>query len=464
MKGIWLLPTLNRISLLKEFIAAFKQSEGSTEGLILTDKEDYLANQDGYDSLELPKGWAIYKTNARQMGDKCREIYDLYKDLDWVGILNDDHRPRTLHFDTKLLAQLTGSNILGCNDGPSIDKPWQAPGRLCGAIVFSGSIIRSLGYFFPPGIQHLYSDNAWELLAANAQCGQILMDICVEHDHVYKHKREDETSRLVNDPKSWEADKKAFDDYVQKQLPIDIEKVNAIQPKQGLMIATPFHDGREFYEYGAGILDIGTFCFQNRIHFQKASNINSSLLPHSRNSLVEMFLSSKCQKLLFIDSDQGFTKDNVLHLFQSNKRIIAGITPHKRFPINYNFDPIEEHKKYFKDLCNKGPEDMQSFIKECADPKGEIEVNRVGTGFMMIDRSVFEIMKPHVATYEAFDNQPGKFHHEFFKMGSGKAGDNDNNKYRGEDWYFTELAKKLNIPIFINAHAVVRHHGSWVWQ
>lgn len=461
LKGVWLLPTLNRVSLVKEFIDSFKEAEGTTPGLLLVDKADYALNEEAYQSLILPPGWGIMKTDAVSMGDKVREVWDFYKDLDWVGILNDDHRPRTKRFDQCILAQLKPHGIIGTNDGPTPDKPWMAPGRLAGGIVFGGDVIRSLAYFFPPGIKHLYSDNAWELLGSRAQCVQILMDVCVEHDHAYKNQKEDDTFKKVNSKESWESDKLAFDTWVNTQASKDVDKLIAIQPKEGLMIATPSHDGQTALIYTTGLSESFVALSQNRVFFQLATVVGSSLLAHARNSLVDMFLKSKCQKLLFIDSDQGFNPSHLFALFQSNKRIIGGITPHKRFPINFNFEPLEEHNHYFKEQTNKGMEEMAAFVQKEADPKGEIEVNRVGTGFLMIDRSVFELMKPHVETYEPFDNDPTVTHYEFFKMGTVK--ESTSKRYRGEDWFFTELAKELHIPIYINAHVVLKHQGVFQW-
>lgn len=186
--------------------------------------------------------------------------------------------------------------------------------------------------------------------------------------------------------------------------------------------------------------------------------IGSSLLPHARNSLVNMFMNSRCQRLLFVDSDQIWQKEAALMLFQSNRRIIAGVTPHKRFPINLNFDPKEEHKKYFKDLSNKSSQEYIEFARAECDPKGEVEVAKAGFGFIMIDRSVFELMIPLVSEYQAFDNNNDAIHHEIFSMGA------VNGKYLGEDWAFCNLAKRLEIPMYINANCTLGHQGQFTFH
>lgn len=466
MKGTWLLPTLNRPGELVEFFKSYLEAETSTPVWVLVDNTD--PKLDEYRTIALPKDCQMIFTEAITMGDKVREVWGRIKDMAWVGILNDDHRPKTEKWDQKILTQITGTNVVSTNDG------WVAPNRICGAICFSGQILRTLGYMFLPGQHHLYSDDLWAVLFGKPGALRILMDVLVEHHHVYKHpEKKDSTSEKINGPLGlvegvgvggmWPEDKRVFETWLHSsQAQIDIQKIMDLQPKQGIMIATPSHDGNVAMAYALGLADASLGLAQNNIYFEMARVVGSSLIPHARNSLVEMFLKSKCQRLLMIDSDQGFDKGTVFSLLQSPRLIIAGITPHKRFPINLNFEPLDEDKHYFKDLVNKGMEEFKTFAKDKADKLGNIEVNRAGTGVMMIDRKVFEIMKDHIDYYEAFDNDPTVKHGEYFKMGgAGEKG--EVRRYRGEDWHFTELAKKLKIPIFINANVIVPHQGSFVF-
>lgn len=465
MTGTWLLPSLDRPHLLEEFFKAYRESEGSTPGLVLVDKED--PQKELYLKIDYPQDWRLVLTDAVTMGDKVREVWNEIKDYEWVGILNDDHRPRTKGWDQKVLSQITGTNVVATNDG------WVAPHRIAGAICFSGGFLRALGYMFLSGQHHLFSDDVWAHVSNRAQAGRLLMDVLVEHDHAYKNEKlRDKTFTLINGEKGlvngqgeggfWPGDKKVFEEWHSTgQAERDAQKILDLQPKTGIMIATPSHDGNCFMGYALGLIDIGTFMQQNNIYFEMARVTGSSLIPHARNSLVDMFLKSKCQRLLMMDADQGFDKTTFIHLLQSPKKIIAGIVPHKRFPINLNFEPLPEHNHYFKSLVNKGYEEFKIYAKEVGDQKGIIEVNRTGTGCMMIDRSVFDIMAAEpdlVSEYEAFDNDPSKKHKEFFEMG-GYGG-----RYRGEDWFFTELAKKCNIPIHINANSICTHHGSFTFQ
>lgn len=470
MQGVWLLPSLDRASLLKEFIQSYKETESSTDVWVLVDKTD--PQKDQYLAIDYPSGITLMLTDAKTMGDKVREVWDRIIEFDWVGILNDDHRPRTKSWDQRVISQIVGHNIVATNDG------WVAPNRIAGAICFSGGFLRALGYMFLPNQHHLFSDDVWAHVSNRAQAGRLLMDVLVEHDHAYKNEKlRDRTFYTINGPKGllptgqgeggfWDTDRKVFEEWMNSgQAEKDAQKILDIQPKTGIMIATPSHDGNCFLGFALGMTDTATFFQQNNIYFEMARVVGSSLIPHARNSLVDMFLKSKCQRLLMMDADQGFDRNTVYSLLSSPKKIIAGIVPHKRFPINLNFEPLPEHHKYFQSLVNKGYEEFKIYAKEVGDQKGIIEVNRSGTGCMMIDRSVFEIMineKDLLAQYEAFDNDPSKLQHEYFKMGA--VGVTDSIRYRGEDWQFCEMAKKCNIPIHINANSICTHHGQYTFQ
>lgn len=496
MKAVLLVPTYHRPYLLKEFLISYVETKSTIPCWVLVDKND--PKKEDYLGINYPEGATLILTEGRSMAAKVKEVWDRFIDMDAVMLCNDDHYLKTPGWDQKILSQVTGTNVLGTNDG------WVAPRRLCGMTCFSTKVLKTVGWMFPPGIEHLFVDSAWEFLCDYAKCGNILMDIMVEHRHSFKDpdKPKDDTHNKVY-KEGWDNPEKAgsaawhFKKWMDTDAPKDAQRLRDIQPKMGIMIATPSHDGDVTMDYAVGLSDIAAFFTQQGVYFELGRVVGSSLIPHARNSLVDMFLKSRCQKLLFVDSDQGFNKEAILHLFQSNKRIIGGVTPHKRFPMNLNFEPLPEDAHFFKDLTNKSIEEYITWARAKADPKGEIEVNRSGTGFLLIDRSVFEIMKEHFREqeqriddfrekiktllpdvcieyediikgylchsygYEAFDNNPEIMHDEFFKMGAAKA---ESLRYRGEDWFFTELAKKLKIPIYVNVNAIVSHKGTHVFH
>lgn len=465
MKGCWLLPSLNRPSLLKEFIQSYIDTESTTDVWVLVDEDDIAQYRD----IELPKTFMLIDTGkAVTMGDKVRHVWDSFHSFHWVGILNDDHRPRTKKWDQTVISQILGHNLVFTNDGY---VNVNGPARIAGAICFSGKWLRTLGYMFLPGQHHLYSDDLWQTLCGRANCANYLHDVLVEHKHAYNHPElRDATFEKVNGPKGlnpetrmgeggfWPGDSEVFRAWLQGgRAEKDMQKIMDIQPKTGVMVATPAQDNKVIFEYALGLHEFGMEMRQQNQYMEIARVVGSSLLAHARNSLADMFLRSRCQKLLFIDSDQAFGAAQCWPLYRSSRRIVAGITPHKRFPINLNFEPLEKDKHYFKDLVNKSMEEFIVFAKERADSNGEIEVNRAGTGIICVDRSVFGIME-EAEEYLAFDNSEDVMHREFFKMGIAGT-----RRYKGEDWHFCEAAKKYGIPIYINAQSIIAHYGGYLF-
>lgn len=468
MKGCWLLPTLSRPHLLKEFIKAYNDTNSTTDVWVLVHEKDPKYQE--YREIEYPKTFTLINTGeASSMGDKVRHVWPSISSFDWVGICNDDHLPRSDKWDQQVISQIQGHNLVFTNDGyVNINGPT----RIAGAICFSGKWLRALGYMFLEGQHHFYSDDAWQALCARPQCAFYLHDVLVEHRHAYNNKElQDDTFFLTNGPKGlnpetrigeggfWPNDSAVFKKWVDSgQAEKDVQKIMNIQPKTGVMVATPSHDNKVIFEYALGLADFQMSLRSQNQHVEVARVVGSSLVPHARNSLIDMFVKSKCQKMLFIDADQAFNADVCWPLFRSSRRIVAAITPHKRFPINLNFEPLEQDRHFFKDLVNKSMEEFVAFAKARADANGEIEVNRAGTGMICIDRSVFDILGEEIPDYFAFDNSDTVKHKEFFKMGIAPTG-----RYKGEDWHFCEEAKRHGIPIYINASCVIGHHGGWMF-
>jgi uncharacterized protein YlxP (DUF503 family) len=93
--------------------------------------------------------------------------------------------------------------------------------------------------------------------------------------------------------------------------------------------------------------------------------INEPLIQLARNKLLSVFLDSDCDQLIFIDSDQAWTPDDLLKLIDSDKDFIGA--------------PV-----ILKDSNNYNV----SFNRISNDEL--MEVDFVGTGFLKISRLVAE--------------------------------------------------------------------------
>lgn len=179
MKGLWILASRRRLAKLPLF---FTQPP-STPGAILVQREELAELGEQYAALALP--WALLPTTADGFGDKHREVWPIVKDLDWVGIACDDLRPQTPEWDKRLLSHVNGRNIITCNDGQ------QGNARMAGITIFSGNVIRAMGYLFPPNFWHSYVDNVWEDIGRATGCWTYVEDVLVTHDHPFTDQKLD---------------------------------------------------------------------------------------------------------------------------------------------------------------------------------------------------------------------------------------------------------------------------------
>ncbi len=221
-----LLPTYNRIEKLKNFLKSAVETETSTPGLVLIDEEDFAANKQEYLGMEgaYPECWRVHITKSRGMGAKVREVWRFVREYAVVGILNDDHVCITKNWDTKLIRQLNGKNFISCNDN------WNAPFRAAGATIWSMPLLECVGWpIFPPQIDHLGIDDAWELLGRATGCWTVDMTVIIEHDHVLKGAANDETHKLIYGKGEWIGSPAQMDCAARLQLFIELELKKAVE-------------------------------------------------------------------------------------------------------------------------------------------------------------------------------------------------------------------------------------------
>lgn len=141
-----------------------------------------------------------------------------------IAKLDDDHRPRTHGWDSLLLAELRdmGTGIAYGNDLLQGKNLPTAP-------VISADIVTALGYMGPPSLRHLYVDNFWAELGAQAECLRYAPNVIVEHLHPIAGKAEwDEGYRRANAPEAYEQDSAAYEAFVATTLAADVAKVLAL--------------------------------------------------------------------------------------------------------------------------------------------------------------------------------------------------------------------------------------------
>lgn len=144
-------------------------------------------------------------------------------DFDAVAFMGDDVLPRTKGWDVRIVDALAGlgSGIVYGDDLLQGE-------RLPTAVFMSTDIVRALGWMCPPGLVHLYLDNAWLELGRAMGRLRYLPDVVLEHLHPDAGKApQDATYREANSRERDSADRAAYEAWRRDRLPLDLEVLRA---------------------------------------------------------------------------------------------------------------------------------------------------------------------------------------------------------------------------------------------
>jgi hypothetical protein len=193
-----------------------------------------------------------------------------------------------------------------------------------------------------------------------------------------------------------------------------------------------------------------------------------SLISRGRNKFVTKFLDNKDFKgthILFIDSDIGFTLQNILRVIEFNREVVTCTYPVKGFYWQQLLDRIKENN-------NIDEQTMRDYLLQfnvnlypnTEFKDGFARVKESATGFMMIKREVFTTImdknpqlkyKPDLRT--GIENSQNAY--DFFPVGCYKEKDGVT-RYLSEDYYFCRLAEECGFEIWTDLSTPITHLGS----
>lgn len=139
---------------------------------------------------------------------------------DILGFVADDNIFGTDGWDIRIRDTLQTAGLAYGND------LYQGQG-LPTSVFITSDIVRALGWFALPTSDHMYLDNAWKTLGEGLGRLTYLPDVIIEHLHPVVGKGGwDETYSLSNTSERLTKDREAFENWVQKELQYDIQKIN----------------------------------------------------------------------------------------------------------------------------------------------------------------------------------------------------------------------------------------------
>ena len=96
-----------------------------------------------------------------------------------------------------------------------------------------------------------------------------------------------------------------------------------------------------------GLLSLQQWTMTNGVGLRFQSMGNESLITRARNTIVTMMLDQTdyvSTHLLFIDSDIGFSAENIQRLLQADKDVVCGIYPRKHIHLDKIKKILEDGK------------------------------------------------------------------------------------------------------------------------
>jgi hypothetical protein len=191
---------------------------------------------------------------------------------------------------------------------------------------------------------------------------------------------------------------------------------------------------------------------------------NESLITRARNGLVKMFYDTECTHLMFIDADISYKAEDILSMIDADKDIICGVYPKKRIAWEKINNALaqgiigEDLKHYTGDLVINKLNYIDTPIANKSEP---VEIFNGGTGFMLIKREVFDLLKPHCPTYT---NDMLPTQQEIVTEYFATSIEPDSNRLLSEDYHFCRLARLNGIKVWAAPWIELGHIGSYKFE
>jgi hypothetical protein len=206
----------------------------------------------------------------------------------------------------------------------------------------------------------------------------------------------------------------------------------------GTMIATPMRSRSAWADYVVGLMN------SNGLHAGWMPMFGQSDVYVARNTLInQWYKTTQHENLVFIDSDIGFTRENLQDLIATPGDLVSGLYPGKGDEPEWVFRDEDMEIVPFNQVPKRG------MLVSAAPGKGLL----LGCGFLKITRHCLDamILKGNVTPYGFVDGKNPN--HQFFR------GIVHRNNLLSEDYSFSVLAIEAGIQPAINCGIRLTHEG-----
>jgi len=176
---MWILATRSRPENCKRFIDAWITTNASTPVYVRIDNDDPALDE--LLKLPWPTEFKVVVGPREGLRAAMQELYIQNPNEPWYGLLADDLVPQTKSWDTILVKKAGSDAISYPNDLGGKPRCPTHP-------VVGGNLVRAIGWFGFPVVQHLYVDAAWQIVGEGLGKLYRLQDVVVEHVHPFWQK------------------------------------------------------------------------------------------------------------------------------------------------------------------------------------------------------------------------------------------------------------------------------------
>jgi hypothetical protein len=197
-----------------------------------------------------------------------------------------------------------------------------------------------------------------------------------------------------------------------------------------IFIAIPSFDGKICFETVRSLLIEQGAAGLAGHELQHGLLPGCSLITQARNQLVRDFLSSDCERLVFVDADVAWSTGELLRIATHPVDFVGGVYRFKEARERYPVHWIEERAEIWADKAT-----------------GLIEVALIPCGFMSLSRDVF--VRLAGAFPERAYNHAGEIFHAYFHCPPGD----------GEDGTFCREWREQGGQVWLDPELTLTHVG-----
>lgn len=223
-----------------------------------------------------------------------------------------------------------------------------------------------------------------------------------------------------------------------EQAPNDAKDIT----RRNLFVAMPVYRTMDSLTVQSVVGLVAAQLSKREFSMKMKMHVGECPIGRARNDLTHEFLKTESTHILFIDADIVFSYEQVRRILEHDEDIVGGFYPKK-----------QEGKASL--VCNT--------LGAVSAPRqdGLVEMKYMGTGFLMVSRRVFEVMRQKIGDQIAYtdDRDHKTIKYDFWRMGVAIDTNTGTKRWLSEDWQFCQFALDCGFKVWADANILVRHSG-----